>query len=39
MCAKSGKEADILVVEGNPLENVLDLMKVKAVFKAGDRIC
>ncbi len=34
-----GKKADILVVEGNPLEDLMDLMKVKAVFKSGNRIC
>ena len=34
-----GKEADILVVEGNPLEDIMNLIKVKAVFKAGERVC
>ena len=28
-----GKRADLLVVEGDPSEDVLDLMKVQAVFK------
>ncbi len=32
------KEADILVVEGDPFKDIMDLMNVKAVFKAGDRI-
>jgi imidazolonepropionase-like amidohydrolase len=29
------KEADILVVDGNPLKEIKDLRKVAAVFKAG----
>ncbi|MGR5986316.1 amidohydrolase family protein [Bacillus cytotoxicus] len=32
---EKGKWADILIVEGNPLENILDLKNVKQVFKAG----
>ena len=34
-----GKEADILIVEGNPLKDIMNLSKVKAVFKAGERVC
>ena len=30
-----GKEADLLVVEGNPAEDITALAKVTAVFKAG----
>ena len=33
-----GKRADLLVVEGDPSENILDLMKVQAVFKGGERV-
>ena len=33
-----GKQADLLVVEGDPSENILDLMKVQAVFKGGERV-
>ena len=33
-----GKEADILVVEANPLEDVRHLKDVVAVFKAGQRV-
>ena len=33
-----GKKADLLVVEGDPSENILDLMKVQAVFKDGKRV-
>ena len=33
-----GKEADILVVEANPLDNVRNLHDVVAVFKAGQRV-
>ena len=33
-----GKRADLLVVEGDPSENILDLMKVQAVFKEGERV-
>jgi len=32
------KEADVLVVAGNPIDNIMDLMNVKAVFKAGKRV-
>ncbi len=35
---EQGKEADILVVRGNPLKDLMDLSKVMAVFKAGERI-
>ena len=34
----TGKKADLLVVEGDPSENILDLMKVQAVFKEGERV-
>ena len=34
-----GKEADILIVEGDPLKQIADLINVKAVFKAGERVC
>ena len=34
----TGKKADLLVVEGDPSENILDLMKVQAVFKDGERV-
>jgi imidazolonepropionase-like amidohydrolase len=30
-----GKRADVIVVDGNPLENISDLRKVNAVFSAG----
>ncbi len=33
-----GKSADLLVVDGDPSSNVLDLMKVKAVFKSGIKV-
>jgi imidazolonepropionase-like amidohydrolase len=33
-----GKEADILVVEANPLDDIRNLRDVVAVFKAGERI-
>ena len=32
------KEADIIVVNGNPSENILDLWKVQEVFLAGQRV-
>ena len=32
------KEADIIVVDGNPSENILDLWKVEDVFLAGERV-
>ena len=32
------KEADIIVVDGNPSENILDLWKVEDVFLAGGRV-
>ncbi|MBM3925187.1 MAG: amidohydrolase family protein [SAR202 cluster bacterium] len=32
---EAGKEADILVVDGNPLKEIKDLRKVAAVFKGG----
>ena len=33
-----GKQADLLLVEGDPSVNILDLMNVVAVFKAGVRV-
>ena len=32
------KEADILAVQGNPLKDITALLKVQAVFKAGERV-
>jgi imidazolonepropionase-like amidohydrolase len=34
-----GKQADILIVKGNPLENIQNLKKVIAVFKNGVPVC
>lgn len=33
-----GKEADVLVVEASPLDNIRNLRDVVAVFKAGERV-
>ena len=33
-----GKEADLLIVDGDPSTNILDLMKVQAVFKGGVQV-
>lgn len=33
-----GKRADFLVVEGNPLEQLADLRKVRAVYRDGSRV-
>ncbi len=33
-----GKEADVLVVKGNPAQDIGALSRVEAVFKAGDRV-
>ena len=33
-----GKRADLLVVEGDPSVDILDLMKVRSVFKGGERV-
>jgi imidazolonepropionase-like amidohydrolase len=33
-----GKEADLLVVEASPLDNIRNLRDVVAVFKAGERV-
>lgn len=33
-----GKQADILLIDGNPLENLMALYKVKAVFKGGIQV-
>jgi imidazolonepropionase-like amidohydrolase len=35
---EAGKEADLLVVEANPLDNIRNLREVVAVFKAGVRV-
>jgi imidazolonepropionase-like amidohydrolase len=35
---EAGKEADVLVVEANPLDNISNLRNVVAVFKAGERV-
>jgi imidazolonepropionase-like amidohydrolase len=35
---ETGKEADILVIEGDPLEDIMNIGKVKAVFRSGRRI-
>jgi imidazolonepropionase-like amidohydrolase len=35
---EAGKEADVLVVEANPLDNIRNLRDVVAVFKAGVRV-
>ncbi|HSK45734.1 MAG TPA: amidohydrolase family protein [Candidatus Binatia bacterium] len=32
---ETGKRADVIVVDGNPLENISDIRKVSAVFAAG----
>ena len=32
---EAGKRADVIVVDGNPLENISDIRKVSAVFAAG----
>ena len=33
-----GKEADIIVIDGDPTQDIADLWKVTEVFKAGQRI-
>ena len=33
-----GKEADLLVVEGDPSQNIDDLARVVAVYQAGERL-
>ena len=35
---EAGKEADLLVVEGDPSQNLDDLARVAAVFQAGERV-
>lgn len=35
---EAGKWADIIVVEGDPLTNISDIRKIKAVFKDGERV-
>jgi imidazolonepropionase-like amidohydrolase len=32
---ETGKRADVILVDGNPLENISDIGKVTAVFEAG----
>jgi imidazolonepropionase-like amidohydrolase len=34
---EAGKRADVIVVDGNPLENINDIRKVSVVFAAGKR--
>lgn len=36
---EEGKQADILVVNGNPLESLLYLRNVEFVMKRGERVC
>lgn len=36
---EEGKQADIIAVEGNPLEDLLNLNNVKMVFKRGETVC
>ena len=33
-----GKQADLLVVKGNPVENINDIFNVVDVFQAGDLV-
>jgi len=33
-----GKEGDVVVARGNPLRDIMDLSRVEAVFKAGERV-
>jgi imidazolonepropionase-like amidohydrolase len=33
-----GKRADLLVVEGDPTQNIRDLLNVRAVYQAGSRV-
>jgi imidazolonepropionase-like amidohydrolase len=35
---ESGKEADLLVVRGNPLDDIRQIAEVEAVYKAGGRV-
>ena len=35
---EAGKEADLLLVDGNPAEDITDLRRVAAVFLAGQRV-
>ena len=35
---ESGKQADVLVVDGNPVENITALSRVAAVFKGGELV-
>ncbi len=34
----AGRQADVLVVDGNPLENIADLWKIRDVFQAGTKV-
>jgi len=36
---ESGKLADLVVLEGDPLKNIAALRKVKAVMKGGKLVC
>ena len=35
---ETGKYADMVVVDGNPLDNIEDIFNVKAVYKAGSLV-
>jgi imidazolonepropionase-like amidohydrolase len=35
---EAGKSADLLIIEGDPSQNITDIANVTAVFKAGERI-
>jgi imidazolonepropionase-like amidohydrolase len=35
---EAGKLADVIVVAGNPLENIHDLAKIQMTFLAGKRL-
>ena len=35
---EAGKEADLLVVEGNPLKEIDAIVKVRAAYLAGRRV-
>ena len=35
---EEGKEADVLILDGNPIQDIKNLSKVAAVFKSGSRV-
>ena len=35
---EAGRQADILFVKGNPLDNLLNLRQPEMVFKRGERV-